>query len=153
MRPRPFHMRRPPDVSDAEYVEDEDEASEKVLKWLKPYADDPDVEEGFKLRLYRDLKGGGENELATYSWEIDKRETAEEIVEQIMEDATNAALRYKGKTKYVVKVVGTSKGVRFSLTVPAEEFEDADIDFEDFDGESPTTKGAFGQAMRHTEVF
>lgn len=145
-------MAGPRDIDDGRYLEGAEKAEDRLLVWLNKFATDEDIEEGFKIGLYRDYKGG-ELDVGIYQYSIGGGETVEEIVSQIMEDATESAFKYRGRTNYIVKIQGKPKHkLTFPLRVPTE-FEGGLSSFDDFDEEMPTAKGIVGQTMRHSEVF
>jgi hypothetical protein len=132
----------------AKSVEGAEDATDKLIPWLKKYVADPDVEEGFKIVLCRDAKAG-EMEIGSFTFALGQSE--DEVVGEIIDDAEEDALRYLGKIKYSVKIPGRKAKVIFALRV------NSDIDdsssFEEFDEELPNARGIVGQTMRHSEVF
>lgn len=136
------------DIDDAETVEGQGEAKDKVLRFIKNIIETVESEEDeFTFNLYKHGRGG-EGDDPVFSSEIpckggDIGELTDDIIEAAIEDASEF---YKGSHKYVVKADNVRARCVFTLKVNPKDDEDID-DIE----EAPSKKGLMSQLMRHQE--
>lgn len=135
------------DVEDADTIEGEGEALDKVHRFIKNIQESVEMEGGFVFSLFKHGRESSEEDpVFTSELEADGNasELAREIVSAAMEDVGEY---FKGTHKYVVRADNVRARCLFSLKVtPGEEDEDMD-DIE----EMPNKKGLLSQMMRHQE--
>lgn len=136
-------------TKDGKIVEGGQEAHFKVLAFLEDIKKSPDTEGDFVVQLVQLSKSG---EMNVAEFEYDYQEPLDKFVDEIIEEATEDAFNYGGKTKYAVRVEGKKKRCGFALVVPEMGDDEEDSDIEDFD-DLPNRKGIMTQQMRHNEVF
>jgi hypothetical protein len=135
------------DVDDADTIEGQGEALDKVHRFIKNIQESVEMEGGFIFSLFKSGRAESEEDpVFTSELEVDGSagELANEIVNAAMEDAGEY---YKGNQKYVVRAENVKARCLFTLYVkPGEEDEDME-DVEDL----PNKKGLLSQLMRHQE--
>lgn len=135
------------DIDDAETVEGQGEALDKVIRFIKNILESVEIEDDeFTFNLYQHGRGS-EEEDPVFSSTIEKNGSVTELADEIMEAALeDVAEYYKGTHKYVVRADNVRARCMFSLKVNPKEDEDMD-DIE----ETPSKKGLMSQLMRHQE--
>lgn len=135
------------DIEDAETVEGQGEALDKVHRFIKNIQESVEMEGGFVFSLIQHGRASDEEDpVFTSELEVtgNARELAQEIIDAAIEDVSEF---FKGTHKYVVRADNVRARCLFSLKVnPKEEDEDMD-DIE----ELPNKKGLLSQLMRHQE--
>jgi hypothetical protein len=143
------------DIEDVQSIEGEDEASEKVERFVLNILESVEMDgSDYTFNLFQHGRGGEEDD-PVFSTEFKRKrkdrdflvKSAQELAQEIVGEATSDVENFlKGKHKYVVRCQDVNARCVFTLTVNETEDEDMD-DIE----ETPNKKGLLSQLMRHQE--
>jgi hypothetical protein len=132
------------DVTDASGLEGLDKGRADLTKWISRHLKDADVEEGFKILLFKEHRGVPV-EIDGYRFELD--DSVSEKVSEILESASEVAENLRGRTKFYIKIPGKTGRAQFSLHLVGEDGTNTDDDNDD----EPNERGLVSSALRHTE--
>lgn len=133
-------------AADTQTIEGAEEATQKVLKFVKAVVANPEMEGTIEFELLQHGAGQEEDD-AVWSAEYAPGDEVNQLVKEVVEAAVEDASGYpNGVLKYVFKAVGVKARVIFSLKVNSTE----DEDIEDID-DLPNKRGLISQLMRHQE--
>lgn len=134
-------------TEDGEVLELPEDAAPKIAEFLSKFMKDIEIEEGIYILLFHE-KGGNESELESFALGFDEK--VEDVVDQILEEASDHHGSKLGRTKYVLRIKGRKAKMCFALKLQGEF--SVNRNFEDDPPEGPTVRGHMQASLRHTEV-
>lgn len=136
-------------VHDARHVIGADQARPKFLTWLQRLVKHPDTSELW-LHLERITKYGDPQPVDRfiYNPELGVEDTVEQIMSAACENVFTA--EFKGKLRYLVSARGLDSRFQFTLSMPADEDDDDDLESAD---DEPTKRGLLAQSMGMATFF
>lgn len=136
-------------IPDAETVDGLGVAREILEKFFEKNLRSAESDEA-ELKLFQKTRSGGEQEIDSFTF-IAGDTDPDAMISEILDKAETDAERWRGKTRYSVRIDGRTKVCTFHLIVPI--LDGDGIDDYGEPEEFANGAGIIGQAMRHAEVF
>jgi len=135
------------DVLNAIHYEGEDEARQKLEKWLLKICDSQENEGGLEVEVFHyvpgEMRDADPIAVSPVDPELSHKDIASDVLKQCMEYCDDIET---GKIRFQCKVQGIAGPCTFTITIPERDTGE-DVD------EGPTHKGIIMQQMRHNQFL